>query len=118
MTSGRQGELTREIALNLGQAALLIIDVQNDVCRRDSAAYAGLSDEDFERRHRELFTQLNDHALPNLQRLQSAFRQASAEGLYSKIECLTIDGRERSLDYKIRGSISQKDLGAEKLSTN
>src|SRR5262249_16822553 len=39
--------------------------------------------------------------LPNIRRLQPACRQAGIEVLYSVIENMTRDGRDRSLDYKI-----------------
>jgi ureidoacrylate peracid hydrolase len=35
--------------------------------------------------------------------LQAAFRKAGIEVLYTVIESLTLDGRDRSLDYKITG---------------
>ncbi len=38
-----------------------------------------------------------------MQRLQAAFRKAKVEVLYTTIESLTKDGRDRSLDYKISG---------------
>ena len=38
-----------------------------------------------------------------MQRLQAAFRKAKVEVLYTTIESLTKDGRDRSLDYKITG---------------
>jgi len=38
-----------------------------------------------------------------MQRLQKAFRDAGIEVLYTTIESLTKDGRDRSLDYKITG---------------
>ena len=38
-----------------------------------------------------------------MQRLQAAFRAAGIEVLYTTIESLTKDGRDRSLDYKITG---------------
>jgi ureidoacrylate peracid hydrolase len=42
-------------------------------------------------------------ALPNMQRLQAACRAAGIEVIYTVIESLTRDGRDRSLDYKITG---------------
>ena len=39
--------------------------------------------------------------LPNLRRLIDAFRAAGAEVMYTVIENLTKDGRDRSLDYKL-----------------
>ena len=41
--------------------------------------------------------------IPNMQRLQSACRDANIEVIYTTIESLTEDGRDRSLDYKITG---------------
>ncbi|HYZ62248.1 MAG TPA: isochorismatase family cysteine hydrolase, partial [Acetobacteraceae bacterium] len=46
---------------------------------------------------------LDEVALPNMQRLQAACRDAGIEVLYTVIENLTQDGRDRSLDYKISG---------------
>jgi ureidoacrylate peracid hydrolase len=54
--------------------------------------------------------------LPNVQRLLHACRQARIEVIYTVIESLTQDGRDRSLDYKIsdlsvpRGSWDAKVL--------
>ena len=39
--------------------------------------------------------------IPALQRLQAAFRRAGVEVVQTTIESLTLDGRDRSLDYKI-----------------
>ena len=41
--------------------------------------------------------------LPNIRRLQSACRSGGIEVMYSVIENMTCDGRDRSLDYKITG---------------
>jgi len=41
--------------------------------------------------------------LPNLQRLLGACRGAGVEVVYTVIENLTRDGRDRSLDYKLSG---------------
>src|SRR5436309_9968661 len=46
---------------------------------------------------------MEETALPNLQRLQAACRKAGIEVMYTVIENLTLDGRDRSLDYKISG---------------
>jgi nicotinamidase-related amidase len=49
------------------------------------------------------FDRLKSVAIPNMQRLQRAFQAAGIEVLYTTIESLTKDGRDRSLDYKITG---------------
>src|SRR6476660_5789416 len=40
---------------------------------------------------------------PNIRRLLDAFRTARLEVIYTLIENLTRDGRDRSLDYKLSG---------------
>lgn len=46
---------------------------------------------------------LQSEVIPRMQRLQKAAREAGLEVLYTTIESLTLDGRDRSLDYKISG---------------
>ena len=49
------------------------------------------------------FDMLNVTVIPNMQRIQYAARNAGVEVMYTTIESLTRDGRDRSLDYKITG---------------
>ena len=93
--------LSREIPIDPAHAALLFIDMQNYNCRPDGGEYAGLSDAEREARYGYFFRTLRDTALPNMQKLQAACRQARIEVLYTVIEALTKDGRDQSLDYKI-----------------
>ena len=44
------------------------------------------------------------------QRLQKSCREAGIEVMYTIMESLTQDGRDRSLDYKISGADSLKEL--------
>lgn len=44
---------------------------------------------------------MREVTVPNMQRLQAASRRGGVEVLYTVIESLTRDGRDRSLDYKI-----------------
>jgi ureidoacrylate peracid hydrolase len=82
---------SREVPIDPAQAALLIIDVQS-YCTRP------------EDRTSEYFHHsLRDTALPNIHRLQLACRSAAIEIVYSVIENMTSDGRDRSLGYKISG---------------
>jgi ureidoacrylate peracid hydrolase len=80
---------SREVPINPAHAALLIIDVQNYCTGTSKSEYFDRS--------------LRDIVLPNIRRLQSACRGAGIEVLYSVIENMTRDGRDRSLDYKISG---------------
>jgi ureidoacrylate peracid hydrolase len=70
---------------------MLIIDVQNSCTRPEARAS-------------EYFHgSLQGTVLPNIRRLQLACRNAEIEVIYSVIENMTRDGRDRSLDYKISG---------------
>ena len=95
--------LSRDIALEPEQSALLFIDVQNFCAHRDGGEFAGLGETEFESRFGWFFEQLEQRVIPNMQRLQQSCRAAGIEVLYTTIESLTLDGRDRSLDYKITG---------------
>jgi ureidoacrylate peracid hydrolase len=94
---------TREIPLDPKQSALLFIDVQNFSVRREGGEFKDLPDSDIAEKYGYYFERLKSVAIPNMQRLQTAFRDAGIEVLYTTIESLTKDGRDRSLDYKITG---------------
>lgn len=95
--------LSRDVPIDPGHAALLFIDVQNYCAHRRGSEFADLSPENFEARLGYYFERLERLAVPNMQRLQTASRGAGIELLYTTIESLTRDGRDRSLDYKITG---------------
>lgn len=95
--------LTRDVALVPEQSALLFIDVQNFSAHRKGAEFADLEDAEFDRRYGWFFDELGNRVIPNMQRLQQAFRNSRIEVMYTTIESLTKDGRDRSLDYKITG---------------
>ena len=95
--------LSREIPLVPAQSALLFIDVQNFSAHRQGGEFARMSESEIDARYGYYFAQLESVALPNMQRLQAACRAAGIEVMYTVIESLTRDGRDRSLDYKITG---------------
>ena len=78
--------LTRDRPIAKGRAALLIIDVQNGTFGPAQAK----SKPEFHTR-----------VIPNISRLIEAFRGGGLEVIYTVIENLTLDGRDRSLDYKL-----------------
>jgi ureidoacrylate peracid hydrolase len=94
---------SREVEIDPRHAALLIVDVQNYTARRDGGEYRDLTEREIEGRFGYFFRTMEDGALPNLQRLQAACRRGGIEVLYTVIESLTVDGRDRGLDYKISG---------------
>jgi ureidoacrylate peracid hydrolase len=94
---------SREMPVDPAHAGLLIIDVQNYCAHREGGAWRGLDDAAFAQRGGYLFRALREAVLPNLARLLAASRTAGIEVIYTVIENLTRDGRDRSLDYKISG---------------
>jgi len=95
--------LSRDIEIDLAHAALLFIDVQNYTSTPQGGEYAALDPAERTAKYGWFFDTLKTTALPNMQRLQTACRRARIEILYTVIENLTQDGRDRSLDYKISG---------------
>ncbi len=97
--------LSREISVIPSRTALLFIDVQNYNARPDGGEYGqmGMTPGEARSRHAYFFERLDKVVIPNMQRLQKACRDAGIEVVYTVIESLTRDGRDRSLDYKITG---------------
>ena len=98
-----EANLTREVPLVPEQSALLFVDAQNFCAHRQGGEFTGLSDEEMTANYGYYFNRIDNTAVPNMRKLQSAFRSAGIEVMYTTIESLTKDGRDRSLDYKITG---------------
>jgi len=96
-------ELTRNVPIVPDQAAILYVDVQNFSAHRKGAEFADLDEKTFEENYRWYFDRLDADVIPRMQELQVACRKAGVEVMYTTIESLTRDGRDRSLDYKITG---------------
>lgn len=82
----------RERPIEPDRTVLLVIDLQ----------HATFSDADAEARP-DYHRIVRDVTLPNIARLQRACRGAGIEVMFTVIESLTLDGRDRSLDYKASG---------------
>lgn len=95
--------LTRDVPLDPPTSALLFIDVQNFAAHRAGGEFKDLAEPVFEERYGWFFEELEDRVIPNMVRLQAACRKAAVEVMYTTIESLTKNGRDRSLDYKITG---------------
>jgi ureidoacrylate peracid hydrolase len=95
--------LSREVPIDPQRAALLIVDVQNYNARVDGGEYSGMTAAHRDAVYGEFFRTADEIAVPNMRRLQLACRKAGIEVLYTVIESLTKDGRDRSLDYKVSG---------------
>jgi ureidoacrylate peracid hydrolase len=96
-------QLSREIEIIPQEAALLFVDVQNYNATAAGAEFAAMMPEHVQREYGWFFETLRNDAVPNMRRLQAACRKAHIEVLYTVIENATLDGRDRSLDYKVSG---------------
>lgn len=94
---------SREAPVEPGRTALLIIDVQNYCANREAEAFTAVATGSPDDSYDYFFDRLERTLVPNIQRLQQAFRSGGREVLFTVIESLTQDGRDRSLDYKITG---------------
>ncbi|SFC71943.1 isochorismatase family cysteine hydrolase [Tropicimonas isoalkanivorans] len=95
--------LSRDHPLHVPESALLVIDMQNFSAHRDGGAYKGVPDTEFDARFGWFFKTLEQGVIPNIRRLQAACRRSGVEVLYTTIESLTKNGRDRGLDYKRLG---------------
>ena len=94
---------SREIALDPRHSGILFVDVQNYCAGPDGGEFKGIPADELEAKYGYYFERMKSVAVPNMQRLQQAFRASGMELLYTTVECLTLDCRDRSLDYKVSG---------------
>lgn len=104
-----EGDLSfRQRAVEPDRTALLVIDLQKGEYNPDKIAA--------EPQHAYLFERIREVVIPNGKKLLAACRAAGVEVIYTVVESLTLDGRDRSLDYKISGIFFPKGAwGAEVL---
>ena len=94
---GAAARLTRDRPIEPQRTALLLVDVQNWVVNDRQASIRP-----------EFDAAVRATALPNMIKLVAACRRAGVEVLYTVMENLTRDGRDRSLDYKLSGISIEK----------
>ncbi|MGF1593320.1 MAG: isochorismatase family cysteine hydrolase [Kiloniellaceae bacterium] len=83
-----------DFSIAAGRAALLVVDLQRGFCDPQVSDALGFdSGAHFRQR-------VDSLVLPNARRLITAARGAGVEVIYTVIEALTADGRDRSLDHK------------------
>ena len=90
----------RERPIDPERTALLSIDMQNAEWSPEQMAKARIPGSR-ESRKVGFLTRLETVCIPNQRRLQAAARAAGIDVIYTVIESLTRDGRDRSLDHKI-----------------
>lgn len=85
-----------------GAVALLVIDMQKLDAHVDSAMCRKISEAGFQ----ETVEKYRDRLaliVPNIQRLQEAFRRARLEVIHTRIQSMTLDGRDRGPSHKKLG---------------
>ncbi|PPR43375.1 MAG: Peroxyureidoacrylate/ureidoacrylate amidohydrolase RutB [Alphaproteobacteria bacterium MarineAlpha5_Bin11] len=90
----------RERSIAHKNSALLIVDVQKGEYNQEF-----IKDNPNEK---YLFDRIRDNVIPNGIRLINACRKKKIEVIYTVVESLTLDGRDRGLDYKISGIFAAK----------
>lgn len=90
-------ELRRE------DTALLVIDLQYGDAHRDYGLLKRMRDRGDGAAIEYYARRLEELVIPNVRRLQDAFRVAGLEVIHTRIQSLTRDGRDRSLEHKSLG---------------
>jgi len=85
---------TYDFSLTAGHAALLVVDLQRGFCERKVSDALGFAGSD------HFWQRVDRLVLLNARRLIAAARGGGVEVIYTVIEALTLDGRDRSLDHK------------------
>ena len=83
---------SRNHPIQKGNTALLIIDVQNGTYNKKE-----------ESKRPYFYQEAKQKTIPNIAKLLKQCRESNIEVIYTTIESLTTDGRDRSLDYKLSG---------------
>jgi len=86
----KQVDPVRNWPLVPSKTAVLVVDVQQSEYTDETIAEAP-----------EMAQAMRDRMLPTLSRLVGGAREAGCEIIYTVIEALTEDGRDRSLDHKL-----------------
>jgi nicotinamidase-related amidase len=89
--------------LRRDDTALLAIDLQYGDAHRDHGLLRRMRDRGDGAAFEYYAQRLEELVIPNVRRLQDACRRAGVEVIHTKIESLTRDGRDRSLEHKHLG---------------
>ncbi len=82
---------------------MLVVDVQYYVAKAGEGEHKDIHAAAIPDALRYYFDRLEHTVLPNIRRLQDTVRAIGGEVLFTTVENLTDDGRDRSLDYKLSG---------------
>lgn len=90
LTSDKMMNYTRLVPIDPLKTTILLVDVQNSEINSEHRE-----------KHPWYCTQILEHCLPNMTKLIQIARPLGVEIMYTTIENLTEDGRDRSLDHKL-----------------
>lgn len=93
-----------EKALQLHKVALMVIDIQYLDAAQGYGVFADVEKSGVPTEAQEYyFKRLHHVVLPNVRRLQDAFRLMKLEVIHTRIQSMTKDGRDRSVGHKRLG---------------
>lgn len=100
--------LSRQVPIDPTKTAFLVVDVQYGFALAGEGQYKEIDPQNVPDDLEYYFNRIDSIVVPNIQQLQHACREIGAEVIFTNIESLTLDGRERGLDYKITGFLIPK----------
>lgn len=101
---GNSKVLTRNRPIGaIGNSALLVVDMQYYVAAIGHGEHADIDETNVPADKQYFFDRIENTVVPNIQALQKCCRVKSLEVMFTNVESLTKDGRDRGLDYKISG---------------
>ena len=93
-----------EKSLQLHKVALMVIDVQYLDAAPGHGVFADIEKSGVPIEAQEYYFKRLDHVvLPNIARLQQSFRDNKLEVIHTRIQSMTMDGRDRSVGHKRLG---------------
>lgn len=92
-----------DVVLDRGSVALVVIDMQYEFVKRAQKAVLNLAERQAWDRWTPFYARIENIVIPNIGKLLTYFRKNQIEVVFSKITCLTQDGRDRSLTQKRPG---------------
>jgi nicotinamidase-related amidase len=83
------------------ETALLIVDMQYGDASREHGIFAKARAQGDEYLFAYYFQRLEEEVIPNILKLQQAFRKVQSEVIFTRIESLKLNGRDRSASHKL-----------------
>ncbi len=103
-SQGGSKELTRNRPIGaIENSAFLVVDMQYYVAAVGCGEHIDVSADNIPENRQYFFDRIEHTVVPNIQALQNCCRENGLEVMFTNVESLTKDGRDRGLDYKISG---------------